>query len=626
MDKLITFEGRSERGIFTYVVDTESPHLIKTASEYHPEIASYIRSAKTIPGKTQVLLTALGAGEYWGANSNGDWFGEDSLAHPGEDYGYRTFLKAHAFKHHVNKDPAASYGDVTVAVYNPIFHRVELIIVLDNAKSGDLIDKINNGEYPSWSMGAKLPYDVCSVCGNKARTRAEYCDHLRYYMGRLDPATGKLVYAINPNPKFFDISYVFIGADKIAKTLKKVASLGGYNKTAEIKKEIPAEPPASQDSLEDDIKHLNENDPDIPTKTLDSIASKGPLREVLSTLLASRIVPRPHEFQRIVLVSRGHRDLADHWEREGMHFDPSSAVRNIGSPISISGDNINSDILDALSSIIPQRSFSPQHMMNRVIVLVKRANKKGWVKISEEKVPRETSHWSSAKQIATATIIASLYNHVMKDAGKDITGEGFKAMLLKNPKLAALLGFSAMVAPIFFGKSILPSTNGNYVKMNTDDRSLYQRRPTLLKSGEHVGAGMAATFGAPIVTGLMSDYLQKKRMHDPEYQEGAVKSFIRKYKEPAQLLSSAVGLGLLTGRPIPTKLYNLASAGLKTIEKAIPHVKMGGISEFSIDTLVWPLAMGGPNLAHRLVGSAIDQTVFEGLKHLSNKRRKDKLT
>jgi hypothetical protein len=33
MDKLLLFPGRTDKGIFTYVIDAEKPYLEKTASE-----------------------------------------------------------------------------------------------------------------------------------------------------------------------------------------------------------------------------------------------------------------------------------------------------------------------------------------------------------------------------------------------------------------------------------------------------------------------------------------------------------------------------------------------------------------------------------------------------------------
>jgi len=68
-----------------------------------------------------------------------------------------------------------------------------------------------------------VPYDICSMCGNKAKTLATYCNHLKEDMGAITKE-GFQVYAINDKPLFHDISGVFKPADKIAFALRKVAS------------------------------------------------------------------------------------------------------------------------------------------------------------------------------------------------------------------------------------------------------------------------------------------------------------------------------------------------------------------------------------------------------------------
>ena len=68
----------------------------------------------------------------------------------------------------------------------------------------------------------KIPFDVCSACGNKAPTRKQYCDHAKYNLGNILP-NGKWVKLWNPSPKFFDISMVRRPAEPIAFMMKKVA-------------------------------------------------------------------------------------------------------------------------------------------------------------------------------------------------------------------------------------------------------------------------------------------------------------------------------------------------------------------------------------------------------------------
>ena len=69
----------------------------------------------------------------------------------------------------------------------------------------------------------RIKYDVCTKCGHRAPTRQQYCDHLKWEMGQLDPQTGIRYGALNPSPRFFDSSWVVRPADRTGYMLKKVA-------------------------------------------------------------------------------------------------------------------------------------------------------------------------------------------------------------------------------------------------------------------------------------------------------------------------------------------------------------------------------------------------------------------
>jgi hypothetical protein len=184
-----------------------------------------------------VYLLALGSWETYGENRNGDGFPEhpymenesppwiaenDTLVRH-----YQTFEQfGHNFRHHQNKDPKKRVGEVMKAFWNPTMHRVELLVDLDDAKAPDLAERIASGEFPPVSMGTRVRYDVCNQCGNRAPTRAQYCDHLRFHMREV--INGRTVCALNPSPKFFDISWVFKPADRTAFMLKKVAETVPY--------------------------------------------------------------------------------------------------------------------------------------------------------------------------------------------------------------------------------------------------------------------------------------------------------------------------------------------------------------------------------------------------------------
>lgn len=193
---------------------------VKVASE----ASEWSTSIKPESGSTFILVLAMGASEYYGPNRNGDAFRESELKKK-----YKTFeTNAHVFRSHVNKDPAKSMGSVVKAFYNDDMHRVELVLKLVDSKCPDIVDKIRQGENVAVSMGCKIEYDVCTICGNKAPSRKEYCDHLLNELNEIYP-DGRIVAADNPDPNFFDISVVYKPADKTGYMLKKVAGLGSNN-------------------------------------------------------------------------------------------------------------------------------------------------------------------------------------------------------------------------------------------------------------------------------------------------------------------------------------------------------------------------------------------------------------
>ena len=189
----------------------------------HEKLASaaldFSNSVRSKPGSTYILVLAMGASEYYGPNRNGDAFKEEELRKH-----YKTFeTNANVFKSHVNKDPAKRIGHVTRAFYNDEMHRVELILELLDSKCPEIVSKIRDNQDVAVSMGCRIKYDVCTICGNKAPTRADYCKHLKYEMNDIYP-DGRIVAAENPAPNFFDISVVWRPADKTGYMLKKVAN------------------------------------------------------------------------------------------------------------------------------------------------------------------------------------------------------------------------------------------------------------------------------------------------------------------------------------------------------------------------------------------------------------------
>ena len=201
------------------------PSLIKSASQTaSTEIQEFWDTIPQDPRYSYLWVIGVSAKEYYGCNNNGDAFTEEDLKHT-----HQHFVdNANVFLQHVNKDPAKGIGKPVFSWYNDDMHRVELILRIDKSKPEAVrtVSKITNGEPLFVSMGCTVTYDVCSICGNKAPTRRDYCDHLRFNMKKILP-DGRQVYALNPNPKFFDISIVAKPADPTAHMLDKRASLRG---------------------------------------------------------------------------------------------------------------------------------------------------------------------------------------------------------------------------------------------------------------------------------------------------------------------------------------------------------------------------------------------------------------
>lgn len=267
--KVCQFRARREQG--ERLVEVFQPGEMEKAAEFFsmgksaapmlPQVQAYLDKLKPDSQRIYVLVNALGAGEFWGSNINGDYFPEASLIHKGPVYGYETFYGAFPYKHHVNKDPSKAFGKVGLVAWNDDMKRVELVVMIDRRRAAmfgatDVCDKLDHGLFPDVSMGCKVPYDLCSICldwkkyrqaqstydparhrsvgqavllfhrKNPIRglsvTRDDYCEHLKTMLNKI-MADGRKVYAINDYPRFFDISFVFIGADKTAKVMAKLA-------------------------------------------------------------------------------------------------------------------------------------------------------------------------------------------------------------------------------------------------------------------------------------------------------------------------------------------------------------------------------------------------------------------
>jgi hypothetical protein len=230
--------------------------------------------------------------------------------------------------------------------------------------------------YPDVSMGTKVPFDTSSITldwdtYNKAWatfdpkkhkspglailewhkkkpitglsiTRDDYDDYCLKHMNQIFP-DGRKVFVYNDFPRFFDISFVFIGADRTAKVMvyiarngavesepsTKVAAALGYvedtfekaaglkdakDKSAEMDKEVLSVPAAAKA-----VPLMTKNEPDLSSDMLNALAAV-PLDSALSTVSGLGMVLRPREFQRIILIRSGDGPLADALDEKNKTF------------------------------------------------------------------------------------------------------------------------------------------------------------------------------------------------------------------------------------------------------------------------------------------------------------------
>lgn len=176
MLKYSHFRAETEFGYSAIPLHSKADAIFEKVASEHllPEVTNYISQLRPQRDSQYVLVNAMGAGEYYGSNVNGDYFSEASLIHAPDDwegnplfdraraknwpYGFPTFYRAHPYAHHRNKDASRAFGEVELALWNPQMKRVELVTRVDKDKCSayggqGTWDKLKAGGFPDVSMG-----------------------------------------------------------------------------------------------------------------------------------------------------------------------------------------------------------------------------------------------------------------------------------------------------------------------------------------------------------------------------------------------------------------------------------------------------------------------------------------
>lgn len=205
-------------GVGMEIVDAGN---VKTAEKKNSETIFGKSYDELKPDKNHVGIhvVAMGSEENYGPNRNADSAPADSL----RKYHGTFVTDGHVFRHHRNKDPKKSIGDIVASAFNEPMGRVELFIHADRDKAAPELARLEReGEIP-FSMAMMEPYDICSICGQKRTGPSDpnECDHIKNHLGEMTD-DGKKVYMRNVDFTFFDISFVGKPADRIAWDLVKI--------------------------------------------------------------------------------------------------------------------------------------------------------------------------------------------------------------------------------------------------------------------------------------------------------------------------------------------------------------------------------------------------------------------
>lgn len=525
---------------------------VKTAGAM-PAVQRVLDGLKPDKAYTYALVNAMGYSEFYGSNSNADWYGycpeldfngllhawpdighdleTDRMKGRGWPYGYPCFYGASVYAHHKNTSPTElGFGDVQYVFANPQMKRVELLLRIFNEearKKGHLniVERIVAGERCDVSMGAKIPFDGCSVCLDWDRVREarktfdpkrhvhwgiavleqhrlrpirglavtskDYCSHLRTQRNAV-LGDGRKVFMYNIFPRFFDISCVFIGADRTARVMWHMAD--AFRDDAPIPRSEPMSlatglidtllaKTASHKAAELDKEITGTveavlNDSETAPEFRFDLLGREP-RSLLSSAAALGILLSPPEFSRLL-------------GGDGSGF--STATSKIDDAMAVDRRLVDAEVLQALRSLVPERSGFKPFVGPRIQHLSLQLS-----------LPVTASEDSTDK-------IASLYNgyrlSVLESAEKLATAA--RTLLIEEPTPSKTA--ESPLAPLLLGAAPMVHLVAAHLRQKRDEgqqlgnmASLLAENPTFISLavlGAGIRVAMAAESGGLLPSAL----------------------------------------------------------------------------------------------------------------------------
>jgi len=289
-----------------------------------------------------------------------------------------VYLVENVLVHNCNKNPKISMGKIVMSFYNGVMHRVELVLEFINDRATDIIEGLLANKPAALSMGCRVPADFCSICGNRARTRAEYCDHLKNHAGEIMP-DGTKIYAINREPTFFDISKVTIpadrtagliaiikGAEKVAsKSVPNLQSKSGTDSMQKFAEEVTASIDKTIETVIDPKYIIIASQKKLSKDKLVKLSTY-PIDVVLSTLAGLRIIPLPEDFQKLALYTLGFEKEADLLEKEKYLFSFPNEKETETVNLDLSSDKFNTKVAEIIGDDVCEMSLTKPLILARI--------------------------------------------------------------------------------------------------------------------------------------------------------------------------------------------------------------------------------------------------------------------
>lgn len=230
------------------------------------------------PDYLYMWIRIVSGGEFYGPNKNGDYFPTQELI----SY-FETFRDAHPFKNHENKNIEKAIGRIYDVRYDDEMKTVEIFKAIDRKIAPEIVRGYSKGYLTDVSMGCKVPFTICSACGNKARRPSEFCNHVKNHkLEYLE--TGERIYEINYEPKFHDSSVVLNGAERVAKAFMIIdepvsGAQPAFKKVAK-EKGLYHYVPFTDEELEKVAAHRDALHPMLRTMTHEKVAGTGMLQKL----------------------------------------------------------------------------------------------------------------------------------------------------------------------------------------------------------------------------------------------------------------------------------------------------------------------------------------------------------